>query len=691
MANTCKYYKQQKQVSYNQGQTWSSLNEFRMGALYESDSEDCGAVIIMYRWINLNPSTDYYCSGTTKYYKQQKQVSYDEGMTWENVSPAEYQWGGIAEAQSVDCGYVPPTPTGNTKLYAVYSDSSTYILECDSSSELTSGDTRPSGYKTSAMTSAEIGDCVTTIGQFAFQVCSSLTSITIPNSVISISGYSFDRCFSLTSITIPNSVTSIGNYAFSHCRSLSSCTIGNGVTSIGVNAFGNCRSLTSVVIPNSVTSIGEQAFDECYALTSVTIPNSITYIAPDTFAYCRSLTNITIPESVTSIDYFAFNRCSGLTSVTIPSGVTYIGKGAFFGCSGLTNVTVNAVIPPTIGSGVNGPFDETNNCPIYVPCESVNAYKSASGWSSYASRIEGIPPCGEPSFNGKFKANYSNGTSYSAACDSSSELTSGETRPNGYAASAMTSAEVGSCVTSIGAGAFTRCSGLTSVDIPNSVTSIDNYGFYHCNSLTRLNSKINGVFNIPNGLTSIGDRFFWGCSGMTSCTIHNGITSIGNNAFYACSGLTSITIPSGVTSIGNEAFSHCTALTSITIPNGVTSIGNYTFAFCSSLTGNLTIPSGITTLNEAVFRGCSSLTTVTIPSGITAIEYMAFYNCTSLTSITCLATTPPSLAPSISPTYSNEVFTNTNDCPIYVPATSVNTYKSASGWSDYASRIQAIT
>lgn len=111
MANTCKYYKQQKQVSYNQGQTWSNLNEYRMGALYESDSEDCGAVIIMYRWINLNPSTDYYCSGTTKYYKQQKQVSYDEGMTWENVSPSEYQWGGIAETQSTDCGYVPPTPT----------------------------------------------------------------------------------------------------------------------------------------------------------------------------------------------------------------------------------------------------------------------------------------------------------------------------------------------------------------------------------------------------------------------------------------------------------------------------------------------------------------------------------------------------------------------------------------------------
>ena len=67
----------------------------------------------IYRWVDLNPSTDYYCSGTTKYYKQQKQISYDGGTTWAYVSPASYQWGSSAETHSADCGYIPPTPQAN--------------------------------------------------------------------------------------------------------------------------------------------------------------------------------------------------------------------------------------------------------------------------------------------------------------------------------------------------------------------------------------------------------------------------------------------------------------------------------------------------------------------------------------------------------------------------------------------------
>ena len=79
----------------------------------------------------------------------------------------------------------------------------------------------------------------------------------------------------------------------------------------------------------------------------------------------------------------------------------------------------------------------------------------------------------------------------------------------------------------------------------------------------------------------------------------------------------------------------------------------------------------------------SGLTSVIIGSGVTNIEQYAFENCSGLTSITCLATTPPTLV-------SYNAFSNTNNCNIYVPSASVNAYKSASGWSTYASRIQAI-
>ena len=160
-------------------------------------------------------------------------------------------------------------------------------------------------------------------------------------------------------------------------------------TSIAESAFQNCKGLTSVTIPNFVTSIGYNVFNDCTGLTSVTIGNSVTEIGSSAFIFCRGLTSITIPNSVTSIGYMAFSYCRGLTSITIPNSVTSISDYAFDGCSGLTSVTIQATTPPTLGG--SSAFSDTNNCPIYVPAESVDAYKQATNWSAYADRIQAIP------------------------------------------------------------------------------------------------------------------------------------------------------------------------------------------------------------------------------------------------------------------------------------------------------------
>ena len=184
-------------------------------------------------------------------------------------------------------------------------------------------------------------------------------------------------------------ITSIGSSAFNNCTSLASITIPNSVTSIGQSAFNNCTSLTSVTIPNSVTSIGSSAFYYCTSLTSVEIPNSVTSILNSAFSNCTSLASITIPNSVTNIGSYAFYNCRSLTSVEIPNSVTSIGGSAFNNCTSLTSVTVKATTPPTLGSNV---FYGTNiNLVIYVPAESVDAYKSASGWSNYSGTIQAIP------------------------------------------------------------------------------------------------------------------------------------------------------------------------------------------------------------------------------------------------------------------------------------------------------------
>ena len=77
-----------------------------------------------------------------------------------------------------------------------------------------------------------------------------------------------------------------------------------------------------------------------------------------------------------------------ITSLTIPDGTTKIGYGVFYNCSRLASVTIKATTPPTLASDA---FNNTNNCPIYVPAESVDAYKTATNWSKYANRIQAIP------------------------------------------------------------------------------------------------------------------------------------------------------------------------------------------------------------------------------------------------------------------------------------------------------------
>lgn len=227
---------------------------------------------------------------------------------------------------------------------------------------------------------------------------------------------------------------------------------------------------------------------------------------------------------------------------------------------------------------------------------------------------------------------------------------------------------------------------ITGVNFPSGITSISRFSFY--------NSGLTSV-TIPNTVTQINTYAFSNCYYLTSVTLSNNLTNIDSNAFASCSSLTSITIPNSVTHIQSSAFNNCSSLTSVYISD--------IYSWCNIIFGNgdgnplkrahhlfmnnteitnLVIPNTVTQIKSFTFIGCSGLLSVNIPSGVTTINNSAFYDCSSLTSITVEATTPPTLG--------NTVFDNTNSCPIYVPAASVETYKAASGWSSLSSRIQAI-
>lgn len=146
--------------------------------------------------------------------------------------------------------------------------------------------------------------------------------------------------------------------------------------------------ITAVIIPNGVTTIGNSAFSSLKLLSSVNIPEGVTSIPYGCFLGCSSLTSITIPDSVTSFGNYSFSGCSNMLSATLGSGITDITYDSFASCVSLLSFTIKAIVPPNLASSA---LSNTNNCPIYVPAESVEAYKGATNWRGYASRIQAIP------------------------------------------------------------------------------------------------------------------------------------------------------------------------------------------------------------------------------------------------------------------------------------------------------------
>lgn len=233
--------------------------------------------------------------------------------------------------------------TGSTdvKKYVLHSGGTEYSMDCNSSSTLSREDlvfNSGTSIRASAVTDVTIGDCVTNIGAMAMQYFSAMTSVTIPSSVTSITYSAFDGCTSLPSLTIPSGVT---NMPYKMCY--------------------NCWDLSTTNIPDGVTAIREGAYYDCLSLMNITIPSTVTIIGNNAFR----------TSSWTSSDPTNYQKMQN-----IATGRT---------------VTILAETPPTLGDGVFGIVTGSSDIatyPIYVPANSVNAYKAA--WTQYANRIFAI-------------------------------------------------------------------------------------------------------------------------------------------------------------------------------------------------------------------------------------------------------------------------------------------------------------
>lgn len=249
-------------------------------------------------------------------------------------------------------------------------------------------------------------------------------------------------------------------------------------------------------------------------------------------------------------------------------------------------------------------------------------------------------------------------------------------------------------VTKIPAMVFRGWTALRSILLPDSLTEIGPHAFYGCTSLQRL--------ALPDGIRDISRYAFANCSSLQDCQLGARTETIGDWAFYNCTSLKGLLLPEALTSLGESVFRNCTVLQDVVLPGGVGSIGGNlfygcralrsiqlpdaihaipdgTFASCSALEA-APLSDWITAIGASAFRGCTAFTEVTLPAGLAAIGDNAFNGCNTLTRIRVLSAEPPAGG--------SGMFSDTGNCPIFVPTATGYLYSEATYWKDYLSRLK---
>lgn len=478
---------------------------------------------------------------------------------------------------------------------------------------------------------------------------------------------------------------------------------GHGDRDVLSDALSYASHLRSILLPERLKRIDSGALRGCSHLEEVIMPPGVRTIGDDAFSGCSRLEYISLPEGLERIGSECFYNCGDLKSITIPQSVVEIGDKAFRG-TGLKRVKLPYRLE-VLGAKA---FENTPLTVLNIPATT----RITNDDLGTMKKLEEITV-----ENGSRYYTYEDGVLYDntgavllrcpAARSGAFDVPDGveEIAWSAFSYSQLSSVRIPDGVTIIAASAFNDCPQLRSVNIPASVTTIGEYAFYGCSRLQRVDlAEVRKLGNkafqdckalesvVANRLENVPQSAFESCSSLTSVELSSHITTIGEHAFKNCKALSHIELPSQLTTLCKEAFENC-ALTSLELPSKVVTIGERAFKNCKGLT-HVSLPDGCLTLDKEAFRECSSLveidlstslrhigehalretaiTRLVLPETVTEVGKKVAEKCKSLSRIECHAIVPPKLDG-----------VSDNKIELYVPAVSVNAYRSAKNWKNF--------
>lgn len=629
-----KYVDTTYEQSFDGGVTWEFVSS--SSTLVETDSEYCGyepTPEVQYRWTESGTT----CDNANKYKRYIKQVSYDGGEAWLVVQPPQYSAGTLVEADSYDCGYRTSATTS-----ATYCSNANQYVDVYSLVSRDYGVTWSTASTSTELIEKDVVEC----GFSARTISTATTCVGVDKHYLD--EYQESRDTGTTWTTISSSTGSL----------IESNSYDCGYAERTISGTPYCDGEDLVVVTSAQTSSDSGS-------TWTTVSTAITMVESGS-SQCHQTVHVT---GVTlNKNSMTLNSGSSETLVATVSPSNADDKSVTWSSNNTSVATVNS---SGLVSGVTS------------GSATITVTTTDGGYTAQCSVSVSVPTPPIPTGT-KFAVTLTNSSAITAACDSTSAITSAET--SDFRRDILT-ATIGDCVTEIGAEAFSYGLGylpITSLTLSNSVTTLGGNAFHFsslydvdlknvttlwngcfsgshnlssvtmsnvadiktdafwlCDNLVRVNSNVDGVINIPSTVTSIGRNPFANCPLITSVTVDssNTVYDSRNNCNAAIKtssntliiGCKSTVIPNTVRSIGTWAFRGYD-IPSITIPDGVTTIGSGAFEG-TSLT-SITIPDSVTYINSDAFRGCFNLEGLSIGSGVTTISQYAFSRCRSLTSVT---------------------------------------------------------